>query len=178
MSEKNAFALVPRPPSGLEKAEPGAKRILSGMVADTLALAKKESAPRKRPLRIVVLDDEPLFQEFYRMLLQDWYEGIVVVRCHNGHEAWAELSRADPDLFITDRAHTGMSCGEMLKRLAERKAKFPIFLISAGVAFLGEAALRSAGENLNFSSWDKPPDVYQLRQALGTALRMPAQQEP
>ena len=38
MNEKNRFALVPRPPSAVEKAEPGAKRILSGMVADTIAL--------------------------------------------------------------------------------------------------------------------------------------------
>ena len=38
MNEKDNFALVPRPPGALEKAEPGAKRILSGMVADTLAL--------------------------------------------------------------------------------------------------------------------------------------------
>lgn len=44
MNEKNDFALVPRPPSAVEKAEPGAKRILSGMVADTLALASKERA--------------------------------------------------------------------------------------------------------------------------------------
>ena len=41
MNEKNDFALVPRSPSALEKAEPGAKLILSGMVADALALANK-----------------------------------------------------------------------------------------------------------------------------------------
>ena len=40
MNEENDFALVRRPPSALEKAEPRTKRILSGMVADTLALAK------------------------------------------------------------------------------------------------------------------------------------------
>lgn len=39
MSANNDFALVPKPPSAVEKAEPSAKRILSGMVADTLALA-------------------------------------------------------------------------------------------------------------------------------------------
>lgn len=43
MSQNNDFALVPRAPSSLEKAEPGAKRILSSMVADTLALVKKDS---------------------------------------------------------------------------------------------------------------------------------------
>lgn len=40
MTEEDNAALVRRPPSALEKAEPGAKRILSGMVADALALAQ------------------------------------------------------------------------------------------------------------------------------------------
>ena len=39
MKEKDDFALVPRAPRSLEKAEPCAKRVLSSMVADTLALA-------------------------------------------------------------------------------------------------------------------------------------------
>ena len=38
MNEKNDFALVRKPSSAVDKAAPGAKRILSGMVADTLAL--------------------------------------------------------------------------------------------------------------------------------------------
>jgi hypothetical protein len=42
VTEENNVALVRRPPSALEKAEPGAKRILSGMVADALALADKK----------------------------------------------------------------------------------------------------------------------------------------
>jgi len=46
MNEKNDFALVRRPPSALEKAEPGAKRILSGMVTETLALAKKDPSAK------------------------------------------------------------------------------------------------------------------------------------
>lgn len=51
MSEERKFALVRRPPSALENAEPGARRILSGMVADTLALA------RDAAVRPVDLDD-------------------------------------------------------------------------------------------------------------------------
>jgi hypothetical protein len=42
MNKADNFALVRRPPGALEKAEPGAKRILTLMVADTLALVKKE----------------------------------------------------------------------------------------------------------------------------------------
>ena len=51
MNEKNNFALVPKPPSAVEKVEPGAKRVLSGMVADTLALAK---AQPDRPVSLLL----------------------------------------------------------------------------------------------------------------------------
>ena len=53
MNEKTDYALVPRPPSALEKAEPGARRILSSMVADTLALARKEK-PTKPVFRVAI----------------------------------------------------------------------------------------------------------------------------
>jgi len=43
MNEKNDFALVPRPPIEIEKAESGTKRVLSGMVVETLALARREA---------------------------------------------------------------------------------------------------------------------------------------
>jgi hypothetical protein len=52
---RNKFPLVRKPASAVEKAAPGAKRILSGMVADTLALTKNK---KRKKLRIVVLDDE------------------------------------------------------------------------------------------------------------------------
>jgi TPR repeat protein len=43
MNERDNFALVPRPPGAVAKGEPGAKRILSDMVGDTLALAQAKS---------------------------------------------------------------------------------------------------------------------------------------
>ena len=46
MNEKHDLALVRRPPSALEKAEPGAKRILSNIVADALALAQAQIQPQ------------------------------------------------------------------------------------------------------------------------------------
>ena len=43
MDEKDNYALVPKPPGAIEKVQPGAKRILSSMVTETLALANKDS---------------------------------------------------------------------------------------------------------------------------------------
>lgn len=48
MSAKNGqkySALVPRPPSAIEKFDPGTKRVLALMVSDTLAIAQKHLAP-------------------------------------------------------------------------------------------------------------------------------------
>jgi TPR repeat protein len=43
MSEKHIFALVRNPARAVEKAAPGARRVLAGMVADTLALNNAEA---------------------------------------------------------------------------------------------------------------------------------------
>ena len=72
MNESDKFALVPRPPGALEKAEPGTKRILSGMVADTLASARKEP-PTKPPFAVVLglgdKTDRLLYDRF-----EKWFE--------------------------------------------------------------------------------------------------------
>ena len=55
MNEMDNLALAPKPPGLLEKAEPGARRILAGMVADALALAKKNSS-LNTPQRLLLVD--------------------------------------------------------------------------------------------------------------------------
>ena len=56
MDDKNNFALVPRPPSAIEKSQPGAKRVLSDMVRETLALDRRESDAT--PLTLSIAGDD------------------------------------------------------------------------------------------------------------------------
>jgi FixJ family two-component response regulator len=66
----NDLSLVRRPSSAVEKAAPGAKRILSGMVADTLALVRKEQlAPPAISVAMCGYVDEML-QELIGLLLE------------------------------------------------------------------------------------------------------------
>lgn len=60
MDEKNNFALVPRPSNAVEKARPGAKRVLAGMVAETLALAEMRSLVKLSP------NVSPLLENWYQ----------------------------------------------------------------------------------------------------------------
>ena len=65
---QNDFPLVRRSSSAVEKAGPGAKRILSGMVADTLALVRKEQ---------VVLPVVSVAMCGYVHDMYDWFQEII-----------------------------------------------------------------------------------------------------
>ena len=131
MSENDNFALVPRLPGALEKAEPGAKRILSGIVADTLTLAKKEPPQKARPLRIIMVDDVDTTLESIKLVMQYLLPEATILAFQLAGDGLEEVERQHPDLFTTDWTHAGMPGAEILERLAAMKVKYPIFVISA-----------------------------------------------
>jgi hypothetical protein len=69
MSEKNNYAIVRKPSSTVEKAAPGAKRVLAGMVKDTLALAK--------PVFTVFLGDSLMSGEIGNGLFSEIVESVI-----------------------------------------------------------------------------------------------------
>ena len=69
MNVKNNGALVQKPSSAVEKAAPGAKRVLSGMVKDTLALAK--------PVFTVFLGDSLMPGEIGNGLFGELVESVI-----------------------------------------------------------------------------------------------------
>jgi DNA-binding response OmpR family regulator len=161
MIEKDNFALVPRPPGALEKAEPGPKRVLSGMVADTLALVKKESPHRNRPLRIVMLDDEPCVLDALKIIMQFVFNDAKILTCTGSEEALQELAQEAPDLFTTDWAHPTFPGEALLRVLAEKKVTYPIFVISARAEYI-----EYLDQGLNVSLLSKPFTLEQLRSLL------------
>ena len=130
MSEKDNFALVPRPPGSLEKAESRAKRIVTGMVAETLALAKKGAPCSQHPLRIVSVDDEDWRLEIVEMTISGYFNGVTVQSFLDAEEAWQDLLRTDPDLLITDDIMSKLMGEDIVRRLADRKVAYPIIVIS------------------------------------------------
>lgn len=161
MNENGKFALVPKTPAALKKAEPGAKRVLSGMVADTLALVKKEQARKTRPPRIVIVDDADGTRGIYKLLLKNWFKEAILQEFENGDDAWKELSQIDPDLLITRMPTSGRF---LLPLLAERMVKYPILVTSA---FFSEEEVRErADPNLKISFLPLPFTAQQFYQEL------------
>ncbi len=74
-NESKSFALVPKAPSAVERSEPGARRILAGMVADALALANtKPVAPAAAKFRI---GDYEWCEPDYRQILV-WAQALAI----------------------------------------------------------------------------------------------------
>jgi hypothetical protein len=169
MSEKNIFALVPRAPSSLERAEPGARRIMSGMVADALALAQKGHPRSHRPLRIVSVDDEELRLAIVEGIISGHFRGVIVQSFRDAEEAWQELLRSDPDLLITDDIMGNLNGRDIVRRLADRKVAYPIIVIQ-GCPERDQWVLDCVKQGEDVTLLRAPYDVESLVRALESAL--------
>ena len=172
MNEKNKFALVPRLPGELDKAEPGAKRILSDMVADTLGLATREPPHINRTLRIVMVNDESSVLQSFELIIRHSFRDVAMLTFADGAAALEELSRTDPDLLITDDSMPDMSGAELCSRLLARKVTYPIIVDSAYEPT--EQWVREFAERgLNVSFLPLPCDVTSLRNLMEACLKNP-----
>lgn len=170
MSDADNFALVPRPPGALEKAEPGAKRILSGMVGDTLALANKA-----RRLKVVLVDDDPGLLAVYLEVFCEWSDKVDFVAFDKPLDALAELERQDPDLLITGVKMPKMDGYQLIERLFARKKQYPILVLTSyRPAKLWVEDYGRRGFNVRFS--EKPAsegELEKLRSLIGELLQVP-----
>jgi FixJ family two-component response regulator len=173
MSEMDKFSLVPRAPGTLEKADAGPKRIISSMIADTLALAKPH---RTRPPRIVMLDDEGTMLEFFASLVRALVKEATILTFTDAEKALRELMREAPDLFITDVYHPEPDGYELLRLLAEKKVKYPMIVLSGHAQ---EKDVQScAGPNLNVTFLSKPFPAKAFNAAIEDALQISARRLP
>ena len=173
MNDKDNVALVPRSPTALERAEPGARHILSGMVADTLALAKKELPRKSRPLRIVQVNNETSMNEAFDIVIRDRFPDATVLSFDNAVAALEELSQTNPDLLITDDMMAGMCGSELCQRLLERKVGYPIIVDSSWEST--EQWVREyASRGLNIKFLSTPFDVATFQNLVAASLNMPS----
>jgi TPR repeat protein len=170
MNEKDNFALVPRPPSAIEKTAPGAKRILSGMVADTLALTK-----RALRLRIIVVNDEEGPIQSIKIILQKWYnKDAEVLAFDDSEKAWQELLRTDPDLLITDDIMPALGGMEIVSRLADKKTAYPVILTTSFERTELLMCVRDcASRGLNIKLLNAPWDLESFLKAVEDSLKIP-----
>jgi CheY-like chemotaxis protein len=164
-NETKNFALVPRPPSALEKMEPGAKRILSGMVADTLALVRKT---KSQTPRIIVVDDDDDWLKLLEAVIH-WFKDAEIVTFSSSLAALRELEHRDPDLLITGDKMPRMTGEELVRRLIAKNVNYPILVLTGhdeAQQWVREYADR--GHNIKFLS--KTDAQHELKRSIENIL--------
>jgi len=122
----------------------------------------QEGRQSGRAPRILLRDDQTDLLDIYTMMIWKRWPHATIVACPDARAAWEELESHPPDLLITDLNNAGMSGIELIERLAERQARFPILVCSASLPDC-EAEVRAiAGPDLRVGFLRKPATVASL----------------
>ena len=81
----------------------------------------------QRPLRTVIVDDEPLARRLLRSMLEEIAEVEIVGECRNGREAIQISQDTRPDLLILDIQMPGISGFDVVKELQSELVPLVIF---------------------------------------------------
>ncbi len=106
------------------------------MAADGLNLTV--SGHPSAPLRVLIVDDEPVARRVLRDELETFPDVQVTGEAENGEEALAEIGRSQPDLVLLDLQMPGIGGFDVIRRLPEDR--LPVVVI---VTAYNEHAIRA-----------------------------------
>jgi two-component system LytT family response regulator len=80
------------------------------------------------PLRVIVVDDEPLARKGLRIRLQN-IDGVdLIAECKNGSEALSVIAEQEPDLMFLDIQMPGMSGFDVINNLQQDNMPLVVFV--------------------------------------------------
>lgn len=93
-------------------------------------LIRRSDPQNPAPVRIVVVDDEPMAMQAMAIMTLAKYD-VSLSLFTSAVEAWRELNLANPDMLIVDDRMSGMNGEEIARGLVERNVSYPILVMSA-----------------------------------------------
>jgi len=106
----------------------------------------EEKPPREGPIKVLVVDDQPVFTEMLRVVL-DMQEDIKVVgMAFTGDEGLKLAIETQPDVLLVDYHMPGMSGLEVIQQLREAGEETTVVVLTAdtGEAVMAEAIAAGA----------------------------------
>ncbi len=79
---------------------------------------------------MVLVDDEEWLVEMMESAIREKFKNIDLRAFQDSKKAWQELSQRDPDILITGANMGELSGEEIVGRLIEQKATYPILVMS------------------------------------------------
>jgi two-component system response regulator (stage 0 sporulation protein F) len=122
-----------------------------------------------RPPKIVIVEDEDCLLEMLGIMILDKHKSAIVQKFQDSNEAWQELLREDPDILIIDDKMPGLTGEDIVRRLIDRKAAYPIIVVS-GWGPTEEWARAYTDKKPNITFLGYPFTVEQLYESLSKYL--------
>ena len=124
-----------------------------------------------RPPRIVIVNDNEGPLRSMEIILRG-FQGATLSLFQDSSDAWEELLRADPDLLIVHSRMPKLGGVEIIFRLLDRKAAFPVIVTTT--YYRDEPkVLEAASRGLNVTVMRLPFDVKDFKALVEGALKNP-----
>lgn len=102
-----------------------------------------------RPVRVLTVDDQPLFRTAARALISSTPGFVLAGEASSGAEALTATEQLDPDLILLDVRMPGLDGIETARRLASRPRRSVVVLVSGhDLDDVRELAQRSGAADL------------------------------
>ncbi|MGE4555977.1 MAG: response regulator [Desulfovibrionaceae bacterium] len=131
----------------------------------------------KKPIRLLVLDDEPKIRQLIRLYFEE-YEEFDITLANSAEEALAALEEKPVDICIVDIRLPGMT-GQDFIHLAQARGSSPRFMIHTGSVEMSELALHMGLGVTRRDIFLKPADIEaMLRRVLELSKELEAHEDP
>jgi len=101
----------------------GHRRIPSEVVEAMLAVQRTPGTEKSasKALSIVIVEDEPVQRELYRLKFREWSLPVKLYLAEDGFDGLVMVGKYAPRLVIADLSMPGMDGFEMIRRLTQSK---------------------------------------------------------
>lgn len=132
------------------------------------------------PVNIIHADDEDWLLEMVGLAIHTKFKNVIIQTCQDGNQAWERMLRADPDILITDDKMPVSTGEDLVRRLAETGAPYPI-IVTSGWPPTEQWVREYADKNLNIAFLRSPftsEQLYnELSRQLGSKLKCRSESE-
>jgi CheY-like chemotaxis protein len=128
---------------------------------------KAEDHPVMAPLKILVVDDEPLLLKFIERSLQ--MDGHSIKTAQTGHEAIGKASAETFDLVITDRAMPDVNGDLVARAVKKHHPETPVILMTGFGDLMKDEGEHPEGVDIILS---KPATVREMRRGIAEAMAL------
>lgn len=144
---------------------------VDAMLAGQQSAVAEEPAPH--PHAVVIVEDEPVQREMYRLKFEEWKLPIRLYLAQDGFEGLVMAGKYAPDLVITDLSMPGMDGFEMIRHLV-RSSEVSIPAIIAVTAMSPEEIASHGGLPDDIPVYAKPIPLGVLKHIVERAMRRSA----